>query len=239
MKINIKRFYKIFFDYAGLIKERKVDVMDTIIQTRKGSPYAKFYAALFSGLLVAFVGLLLGQSIPKSWFLPLAIVEIIMIFMMIFARKRKAIGYPWMYTFMLISGATLYPAISYYVSVLGAGVVLRAFGITAFSFGAMAVYTMVSKKDFTFLGSFLFVGIISLLGLEFLNMIFPANGTAHLILSGFGILIFVGYTLFDFSRITKHGFTDQDVPLLVMSIYLDFVNLFLYILEFIGILSRD
>ncbi|WEG12763.1 Bax inhibitor-1/YccA family protein [Pullulanibacillus sp. KACC 23026] len=213
--------------------------MDTVIQTRKGSPFAKFYAALFSGLLVATAGLFIGQSIPRGLFLPLAIVEIIMITMMVFARKQKAIGYPLMYVFMLISGATLYPAISYYVSMLGADVVFRAFAITTISFGAMAIFTTVTKRDFSFLGGFLFVSVIALIGLQILNMFIPANGTAQLILSGFGILVFVGYTLYDFSRITRYGFTDSEIPFIVIAIYLDFVNLFLYILQFLGVSNRD
>lgn len=213
-------------------------MMEHTIQARR-SPYAKFFSALFAGLLVATLGLYVGQSIPRGLFLPLVLVEFIMIFMMVFARKRKAIGFPLMFAFMFISGATLYPAISYYISLLGADAVLRAFGITAFSFGAIAIYTMVSKRDFSFLGSFLFVSIIALIGLQILNLFFPANGTAQLILSAFGIFIFVGYTLYDFSRLTLHGFTDREIPFLVVCIYLDFVNLFLYILEFLGVLSRD
>ncbi len=188
---------------------------------------------------MATIGLVLGQDVPRGLFLPLSIVEIILIFMMVFARKRKAIGYPLMFVFMLISGMTLYPAIGYYISVLGADVVLRAFGITAFAFGSIAIYTFVSKRDFTFLGSFLFVSILALVGLEILNLFLPANGTAQLILSGFGILIFVGYTLYDFSRLTLHGFTEKEIPFLVVAIYLDFVNLFLYILQFLGVLNRD
>lgn len=210
-----------------------------MLQTRKASPYGKFFTALFLGILVATIGLVLGQDVPRGLFLPLSIVEIILIFMMVFARKRKAIGYPLMFVFMLISGMTLYPAIGYYISVLGADVVLRAFGITAFAFGSIAIYTFVSKRDFTFLGSFLFVSILALVGLEILNLFLPANGTAQLILSGFGILIFVGYTLYDFSRLTLHGFTEKEIPFLVVAIYLDFVNLFLYILQFLGVLNRD
>jgi uncharacterized protein len=212
--------------------------MDTVVQTSR-RPYAKFFMVLFMGLMVATLGLFVGQSVPQQLFFPLVIVEFVMVMMMFFARKRKAIGYPMMFAFMFISGLTLYPAISFYVSILGGMVVLRALGITAIAFGGTAAYAMISKQDFRFLGGFLFVSVIAMLGMIVLQWFFPISGTAQLIFSGFGILVFVGFTLYDFSRLTIEGFTDRDIPLLVVCIYLDIVNLFLYILEFIGVLNRD
>ncbi|TCP22124.1 hypothetical protein EV207_13712 [Scopulibacillus darangshiensis] len=201
-------------------------------------PYTKLFTAFFAGLLTATVGLYAGQYVPQALMLPLMIVEIIMIVMMIFVRKKKAVGYGMMFAFMFISGMTLYPVIAYYVSTLGANVVLEAFGITAVSFAGIAIYATVSKRDFTFLGSFLFISLIALVGLGILNIFLPFSSTTQLIYSAFGILIFIGYTLYDFSRLTVHGFTERDIPMIVVSVYLDFVNLFLYILRFIGI-SRD
>ena len=202
-------------------------------------PYAKLFATLFAGLIVATIGLYVGQYVPKALFMPLAIVEIIMVFMMVFARKKKSMGYLMMFAFMLISGLTLYPAISYYVSTLGANAVFRAAGITAVAFGGTALYAMISKRDFRFLGGFLFISVLALLVMGILQIFFPVSGTAELIYSAFGIFIFVGYTLYDFSRLTINGFTDRDIPMIVVSIYLDIVNLFLYILRFIGVLNDD
>ncbi|KLI01393.1 membrane protein [Sporolactobacillus inulinus CASD] len=202
-------------------------------------PYSKLFAAFFSGLLATTVGLYLGQYVPDAVRLPLWILEIGMIFMMMFVRKRKAVGYMLMYGFMFVSGITLYTAIGYYVSLLGAGLVLQAFAVTTVSFGAIAVYAMVSKRDFSFLGSFLFVGLIALIVLQLFSVFFPVSSMTAQIYSGLGILIFVGYTLFDFSRLTVHGFGNEDIPMIVVSIYLDFVNLFLYILQFIGIGSKN
>ena len=215
------------------------DLMDTIVVETRQRPYAKFFSVLFLGLIVATLGLFVGQSIPQPMFLPLVIVEFIMIAMMFFARKRKSIGYLMMFAFMFVSGLTLYPAIAYYVSVLGGGLVLRALGMTAIAFGGTAAYAVISKADFRFLRSFLFVSLIALIGMSILQWFFPISSSAQLILSGFGILVFVGFTLYDFSRLTIEGFAERDIPLLVVCIYLDIVNLFLYILQFLGVLNRD
>lgn len=203
-------------------------------------PYSKLFAAFFAGLLVATVGLITGQFVPAGLMLPLSIIEIILIISMVFARKRKAVGYPVMFLFMFISGVTLYPVIGYYVSAIGAVMVLEAFGITTVAFGGTALYAVVSKRDFSFLGGFLFVSILALVGMGVVNIFVPFRQTTDMIYSGFGILIFVGYTLFDFSRLTLRGFSDRDIPLIVISVYLDFINLFLFILRFIGInVGRD
>lgn len=202
-------------------------------------PYSKLFSAFFSGLLLTTVGLYLGQYVPDAVRFPLWFLELGMIFMMMFVRKRKAVGYSLMYGFMFISGVTLYSAVNYYTQLLGGPLVLKAFAVTTVSFGAIAVYAMLSKRDFSFLGGFLFVGLIALVLLQLFSVFFPVSSMTAQIYSGIGILIFVGYTLFDFSRLTVHGFTDQDIPMIVVSIYLDFINLFLYILQFIGIGSKN
>ncbi|MDD9150880.1 MULTISPECIES: Bax inhibitor-1/YccA family protein [unclassified Sporolactobacillus] len=202
-------------------------------------PYSKLFAAFFSGLLVTTAGLYFGQYVSPVYMMPLMIAEIGMIVMMMFVRKRQSVGYLLMYAFMFISGLTLFSVISYYASLIGATVVLEAFTVTTVSFGAIAVYTMVSKRDFTFLGSFLFLGLIALLAVGVFGIFIPFSSTTMMVYSGMGILIFIGYTLFDFSRLTVHGFTDKDIPMIVVSIYLDFINLFLYILQFIGIGSKN
>lgn len=202
-------------------------------------PYSKLFAAFFSGLLVTTAGLYLGQYVSPVYMMPLTIAEIGMIVMMMFVRKRQSVGYMLMYAFMFISGLTLFSVISYYVNLIGATVVLEAFTVTTVSFGAIAVYTMVSKRDFTFLGGFLFLGLIALLAVGLFSIFIPFSSMTMMVYSGMGILIFIGYTLFDFSRLTVHGFTDQDIPMIVVSIYLDFINLFLYILQFIGIGSKN
>lgn len=206
--------------------------------TYYAKPYSKLFSVLFMALFVAFGGFYAGQFVPPSLFIPLVIVEIILIIAMVFLRKKKAIGYTFMFTFMFISGCTLYPAIAMYVSQLGAETVGKAIGVTVFAFAGIALYAMKSRHDFRFLGGFLFVSLFILLGLGIANMFFPFGSTGEYLFSGFGIFVFVGYTLYDFSRLTHNGFTDEDIPMFVVSIYLNFINLLLFILRFLGV-NRD
>ncbi|MCA1066618.1 Bax inhibitor-1 family protein (plasmid) [Rossellomorea sp. AcN35-11] len=201
-------------------------------------PYNLLFSVFLSALLVSLVGFYVGQFIPTVFFIPLIVLELVLLITMMFLRKKKALGYPIMYTFMFLSGITLYPAIAMYVSELGAELVGKAIGVTVFAFAGIAFYTMISKRDFRFLGGFLFVSLLVLIGLGIASVFFPFGNQMEYIYSGFGILIFVGYTFYDFSRLTHEGFTKEDIPMLVVSIYLDFVNLLLYVLRFLNI-SKD
>ncbi|MFT8872764.1 MAG: Bax inhibitor-1/YccA family protein [Sporolactobacillus sp.] len=202
-------------------------------------PYGKLFAALFSGLLFTSVGVYAGQYVPIALRMPLWIAEIALIILMMAVRKKKAVGYSLMYAFMFVSGLALSAVLELYASEIGVNLVLEAFAVSTVSFGAIAAYTMISKRDFSFLGGFLFLGLIALVVIAVVGIFVPYSSMTMMIYSGMGILIFVGYTLFDFSRITVHGFTDEDIPLIVASIYLDFINLFLYILQFVGIGSKN
>lgn len=198
------------------------------------------FPALFFSLLFATVGLYVGKYVPPALFLPLAVVELIMIIAATFIRRRRAVGYGFLYTFTFISGITLYPAIYDYVSKIGAPMVLQAFAVTVIAYGGAALYASITKADFRFLGGFLFIGLLALLGMGIVGLFIPFSSTANWVYTLLGVLIFIGYTLFDISMITRHGVSREEVPMVVLSLYLNFVNLFLFILRLFGLnLRRD
>jgi FtsH-binding integral membrane protein len=198
------------------------------------------FPALFFSLLFASAGLYVGRYVPPALFLPLMIAEIVMIVAAMWIRRRRSVSYGFLYAFTMISGMTLYPVISYYVSSIGAALVLQAFAVTVIAYGGAALYATVSKADFSFLGGFLFIGIIALLGMGIVNIFVPFSTTAEWVYTLLGIFIFIGYTLFDISRITRHGVSAEEIPFVVLSLYLNFINLFLFILRLFGLnLKRD
>jgi uncharacterized protein len=200
--------------------------------TYSSSPIAKLTVTFLAALAVATGGLYVGQWIPAAMHLPLAVLEIVLLLVMIFARSKKAVGYPLMYSFMLVSGATLYPLIGYYISVIGADAVLKAFALAAFSFSGVAIYAAKTKEDFSFLGGFLMLGAFALLGLLIIQWFIPFSNVGQMGIAALGILIFLGFTIYDINRLARYGFTEADIPMIVVNIYLDFINLFIYVLRF-------
>ena len=120
--------------------------------------------------------------------------------------------------------------------------IATTFFITAGTFGCMALIGYTTKKDLTRIGSLCIMGVIGLIIASLVNL-FLHNSMMDLIISGVGVLIFVGLTAYDAQKI-KQLLTGNDVEvnestqkialLGAMTLYLDFINLFLYLLRFMG-----
>jgi FtsH-binding integral membrane protein len=194
-------------------------------------------------LLVSFIGTLVGAMfIPASLVGLFVVIEVVMLISVFIIRFRgKLIGYPFLYTFSAVSGVTLYPIIANYGGLIGANLVSAAFLATAGIFGGLALYAHRSQRDFSFLGGFLFAATIGLVVMGLFSLFIPMGSTMNLVWSVLGIIIFSGWVLYDVSQY-KNGVRAEEVPLAALNIYLDFINLFIYILRFLAALvgfSRD
>jgi len=118
--------------------------------------------------------------------------------------------------------------------------IASTFLITAGTFGAMSLYGYTTKKDLTSWGGFLFMGVIGIIIASLVNM-FLASSVFELIISYVGVLIFVGLTAYDTQKI-KALLENQDndeqgqkLALLgSLTLYLDFINLFMFLLRIMG-----
>ena len=117
--------------------------------------------------------------------------------------------------------------------------IATTFAITAGTFGIMSVAGYVTKKDLSKFGSILFMALIGLILCTIVNM-FMRNSMMELLISGAGVLIFTGLTAWDTQAI-KRMCAESDPSMIgkvatmgALSLYLDFINLFLYLLRFLG-----
>ncbi|MGO4184156.1 Bax inhibitor-1 family protein [Paenibacillus sp. TAF43_2] len=204
-----------------------------------GKPMQKLMLTFFFALIVSVGGMYIGTLLPSAARIPLFIVEIGLIIAIMFLRKSTAIGYSLMYVFMIVSGATLQFSLSYYIASMGTSIVIQTVAVAVLVYAGLAIYATYSKEDFRFLGGFLFASLIGLIVIGLMQFIFPFGGMMETIYAGFGLLIFIGYTLYDFSRMSKEGFEDKDIPLMIVNIYLDLVNIILFALRFVKSLLDD
>lgn len=198
----------------------------------------KFMFTFCMSFIVSIGGMLLGQFVPRSLIIPLIIVEIVLIIVICFI-KNKRFSYMILYLFMLISGMTLNVSISHYVSVLGADIVLKAFIVTAIVYIAIAIFGSITKFNLSALGNILFMGLLVLLIVSLVSFFITFSSTLYLIITIFSIVIFAGYTLYDFNQIARGGISEKDIPLMVIGVYLDFINLFQNVLRLVDIFDRD
>jgi uncharacterized protein len=201
-------------------------------------PYMPSVLRTFAlSLAIAFLGTMAGVYVPPALFLPLAILELVMLISATFLRRRKAISYAFLYIFTFVSGITVYPIVAHYMAATGANTVLLAFATTTTVFTGIAIYASKTKRNFTFLGGFLMAALLALVAISIFSIFWPLSSTGMLAFSFIGVMVFSGYVLFDFNRIKRYGVSAEDVPLIALSLYLNFINLFISILRIFGILN--
>lgn len=204
------------------------------------SSFHKLLRMFTISILISFVGTLVGMQVPPALILPLVIVEVIMLISAFFIRKSKRpIGYLFVYSFCFISGITIYPAVAYYANVGGSSLVTSALLITAAMFAGLTGYAYYSKRDFSFLGGILTMGLLVLIGFSIVGLFIGGySGSLGFIIALGGTLVFSGFILYDISQY-RNGLPDENIPLAVLNLYLNFINLFLYLLRLLGILRED
>ena len=121
--------------------------------------------------------------------------------------------------------------------------IVQTFFITAASFGALSLYGYTTKKDLSGFGSFLIMGLFGLIIASLVN-IFLQSSAMGFAISVIGVLIFAGLTAYDTQKIKEMYFDGDDAVVMgrkaimgALTLYLDFINLFMFMLQFLG--NRD
>lgn len=209
----------------------------------------RVYVKMFLALLVTGGAAWICAGIPDLvYFLAshrwvywgLLIVELLMVFGISGAVNKisSPVATVLFYVYSLLNGVTFALIFAAYTPVS----IFKTFLITAGVFGAMSVYGYFTNRDLTKIGSFLFMALIGLIIASVIN-IFWANSTLEWIVSIAGVLIFIGLTAWDTQKIKQMAQYNAIEPsrlatIGALSLYLDFINLFLYLLRFFGS-SRD
>lgn len=140
--------------------------------------------------------------------------------------------------YSILNGATLSVIFLAYT----ASSIANTFFITAGTFAATGIYGYVTKKDLSSLGSLCIMGVIGLIIATVIN-IFLASDALTMVISYIGVALFVGLTAYDTQKIKRLLLSNdmeineetQKIALLgALTLYLDFINLFLYLLRILG-----
>ena len=149
----------------------------------------------------------------------------------------KASGIFWIFAFTGLMGASLGPMLNHYAAMPGGpSLIMQALGGTALIFFALSGYALTSKKDFSFMGGFLMVGLIVAVIAMVANIFFQIPALS-LAISAAIIMIMSGLILFDTSRIIHGGETNYIRA--TVSLYLNIYNIFVHLLSLLGVLGGD
>lgn len=143
-----------------------------------------------------------------------------------------------LFFFTFLTGVTLVPLMAMVIAKGGGMVIVNSFLMTSILFGSLSLFAINSRTDLTKnWGKLLLISLIVILVVSIINLFFLESSVFHLFLSAIFLLIFSALTIFDTQNIIN-GAYDSPVDAAI-SLYLNFLNMFTIILQFMGIAGGD
>ncbi len=189
------------------------------------------------GAILSLTGL--GEALfnsPLRWLVILAPFAFILVLSFGIERMRASTAQTVFWLFAAVMGASM---ASLFIVYTGASIA-RVFFITAGTFGAMSLYGYTTKTDLSRFGSFLFMGLIGVIIASLVNL-FLGSSVLQFAISVIGVLVFIGLTAYD-TQMIKNSYHEGDDSETAgkkaihgaLRIYLDFVNMFILLLQLFG-----
>lgn len=197
--------------------------------------------ALTSWFTLSSPGLLQAIMTNQLLFFGLMIGELILVVAITAGINRLAASTATLLflVYSAINGLTL----SFIFLVYTQGSIMQAFLSAACMFASMSLYGYFTNRDLTSIGSYCVMGLLGLIAATVINLIFFHSTGADLLISAVGVLIFMGLTAYDTQKIVRQGASLKEAGremflkaavLGALALYLDFINMFLYLLRLFG-----
>jgi FtsH-binding integral membrane protein len=190
-----------------------------------------------NGQIVGLTGL--GEALyasPLQWVVMLAPLAFVLVLSFGINKLSPAATQLIFWAFAAVMGLSLSSIFAVYTG----GSIAKVFFISAAMFGSMSLYGYTTKRDLTQIGSFLIMGLFGIIIASIVNMIWP-SGALGFAISIVGVVVFLGLTAWDTQKIKEsyqHGmsaeFETKGAVMGALSLYLDFINLFLMLLRLFG-----
>jgi modulator of FtsH protease len=162
---------------------------------------------------------------------------LLLIWLVLPRTDRSASGIGVVFAITGLLGFGLGPLLNAYASLPnGSEIIATAMGGTGVIFLSLSAYALISRRDFSFMGGFLFTGMLVMLIAMVANMFF-AIPLMSLTISGVVIVLMSGYILYDTSAMIHGGETNY--LHVTIALYLDIMNIFIHLLRILGFLSND
>ncbi|MGE3848655.1 MAG: Bax inhibitor-1/YccA family protein [Gammaproteobacteria bacterium] len=188
---------------------------------------------LFSALTAS---LSVALNMPPMTYLVSSVVALALVWFVLPRTANSAAGLGVVFAFTGLMGFALGPMLTMYLSLpQGPQLVATALGGTGAIFLGLSAYALTTRRDFNFMGGFLFVGMLVVLGASLLN-IFLHIPAMSLAISAVVVLLMSGFILFDTSRMVNGGVDNYIVA--TVQLYMNIFNLFVSLLQILGI-TRD
>jgi modulator of FtsH protease len=160
---------------------------------------------------------------------------------LVFTSRWWSTKYPLNYllfaVFAFASGFTVVPLLASFALEFGSAIIMKALFAATFVFAATAIFGWVTQRSLSGLSGFLWVSLISMIIIAVLGIFIPWGNNFEMLYSGFGVLLFSAFTMYDMQKLKSYP-SDRYIDA-ALNLYLDMFNLFIYLLRLIGAISRN
>lgn len=220
-------------DYQNTATQRS----ESALQTNKvlRNTYALLSMTLVFSAICAVVSM--AMNLPYGASLIMSLGAIAIVWFVLPRTYDSSMGLVWTFVFTGLLGAGLGPILNHYLALPNGGaIVAQAMGGTAIVTFALSAYAVTTKKDFSFLGGFIMVGMIIALVAIVANLFFAIPALSLAISAGVVLLMSL-FILYDTSRIVNGGETNYIRA--TVGLYLSIYNIFVHLLHLLGVMSND
>ncbi|MCL9821167.1 Bax inhibitor-1/YccA family protein [Helicobacter sp. 14348-15] len=200
--------------------------------------YQLFAGSLLAATIGAYIGISTLGGVVAQYYIGFVILELALLVGLFFTKAKPGINLLMLFAFTFVSGLTLTPILSRVLGMPGgASIVAQAFLLTTAIFGVMSIFALRTKKDLASMGKILFIALIVVVIGSLINL-FLGSPILQVAIAGVSAILFSIFIAYDTQNIVR-GLYDSPVTAAV-SLYLDFLNLFVSLLQLLGIFgSRE
>ena len=209
--------------------------IESVLSTNKviRSTYQLLSMTLIFSAVMAYVSMSMQAS--QGMGLVATIVGIVMLWFVLPKTANSASGIPVIFAITGLLGFGIGPMVAYYLAI-NPSIVMTALGGTGVIFLGLSGYALTTRKDFSFMGGFLMVGMLVIIGASLLN-IFMGIPALSLAVSAAVIMIMSGFILYETSSLIHGGETNYIMA--TASLFLSILNIFTSLLHLLGALGGD
>ena len=212
-------------------------VQETATVSFMKQTYQLLAASMLAAALGAYLTMPYAETIMQYKWIIFGAELLVLFFGLSMSRGKPGLNMAMLFLFTFLTGVSLVPLFASLIGMGNGAVIGNAFLMTAVLFGALSLFAINSKSDYSSWGKPLFITLIVVIIASLLNYFLLHSPMMHIIITAGILLLFSLFTIYDTQNIAN-GAYDSPVDAAV-SLYLDFLNMFTALLQLLGIFGND
>jgi len=199
--------------------------------------YQLLGASMVTAALGAYLTMPFAQAVYDARWLVFGAEMLVLFFGLSLSRGKPGLNLFMLFLFTFLTGVSLVPMVTSLIGMGKGALIGNAFLMTAVLFGALSVFAINSKSDFSSWGKPLFITMIVIFIMSLINIFLLQSSMMQILISAGILLLFGLFTIYDTQNIAN-GAYDSPVDAAV-TLYIDFLNMFVSLLQLLGLASDD